>query len=182
MVRRRQIWLAGMVMGALLVPWLGNVICPWPYQSTFLAAGRTYEVSPYVLAAVARAESHFDPAAQSSRGAVGIMQLLPGTAAYLTHQQATQVETLLGQPTFSINVGAKYLSELRGEFDSMTAAIAAYNGGDATVRSWIASGIWRPGEPPRRIPFPETAAFVERVRRYARWYAFLYPGRDNFGK
>ncbi len=169
-------------MSALLVPWLGNVVCPWPYQSTFLAAGSTYDVSPYVLAAVARAESHFDPAARSRRGAVGVMQLLPGTAAYLTDKNESQVVTLLEQPGFSIDVGAKYLAQLRGEFQSMTAAIAAYNGGDATVRSWIASGVWRPGESPKRIPFPETAAFVERVRRYARWYAFLYPGRDHVGK
>ncbi|MDA8346184.1 MAG: lytic transglycosylase domain-containing protein [Thermaerobacter sp.] len=176
-MRRRQLWLAGMAICALLVPWLGNVFYPWPYQTSFLSAGRTYGVSPYLLAAVARAESRFDPTAHSQRGAIGMLQILPQTAAYLTKQPlADQAQALL-RPSYSIAVGAEYLSLLRREFHSDSAAVAAYNGGDATVREWISQGIWRPGESTRKIPYPETAAFVERVRRYARWYEFLYPGR-----
>lgn len=176
-MRRRRLWLAGMALVSLLVPWLGAVVYPWPYQPLFLAASRKYGVSAYLLAGVARTESRFDPSAQSSRGALGLMQVLPATAAYLTHRPVKDVTPALRNPQFSIDVGAQYLSSLSAEFRDVTAAVAAYNGGDATVRGWIADGIWRPNMPPSRIPYPETAEFVERVRHFTRWYAYLYPGR-----
>ena len=175
-VRRRRLFVVGMLLCSLLPPWLGEVYYPWPFRHAFLAASGKTGISPYLLAAVARSESRFDPQAQSRRGAVGLMQLLPSTAAYLTHRTRRAAAAELQDPDFSIDIGAEYLGMLVQEFGAMTPAIAAYNSGDATVRSWIAKGSWRPGLPLQRIPYPETRMFVRRVLTDARWYGYLYPG------
>jgi len=174
--RRRRIWLAVMALCALLAPWMGAVYYPWPYRGYFLQAAARYRLSPYLLAAVARSESRFDPTARSRRGAVGVMQVMPATGGYLTHQDAGQAAMTLRSPEVSIDVGAHYLGILRSEFASSVGALAAYNGGDASVRQWIGAGLWHPGMPLGKIPFPETSDFVQRVLRDASWYAYLYPG------
>ncbi len=65
--RRRAALLALMALVAVLLPWLGDVYYPWPYQQVFLTAALRYDLSPYLLAGVARSESRFDPAATSRR-------------------------------------------------------------------------------------------------------------------
>ena len=176
--RRRRALLALMVLAAVLLPWLGEVYYPWPYQRVFLAAATHYRLSPYLLAAVARSESRFDPGATSRRGAVGMMQVMPATGSYVAHSGSRQAARALRSPEASVDIGARYLRQLLSEFASDTAALAAYNGGEANVQRWILSGIWRPGQPLSRIPYPETRDFVARVERTSRWYAYLYPGRD----
>ncbi len=174
--RRRNALLALMLLLAVLLPWLGGIYYPWPYQSAFLSAADRYGLSPYLLAAVARSESRFDPAATSRRGAVGLMQLMPATGRYVSGHDA---HPALRSPGDNIALGARYLAQLLRQFSSQTAAIAAYNGGEANVHLWIARGVWRPGQPLQRIPYPETRDFVARVERTASWYRYLYPGHGG---
>ncbi len=168
-----------MALFAVLLPWLGEVYYPWPYQQVFLTAARRYRLSPYLLAAVARSESRFDPFATSRRGAVGMMQVMPKTGQYVAHTGSGQAVPTLRRPGDSVDIGARYLRELMAEFSSQAAALAAYNGGEANVQRWIASDTWRPGQSLGRIPYPETRDFVARVERTSRWYAYLYPGRAD---
>lgn len=180
-VWRRRALLALMALVAVLLPWLGEVYYPWPYQQIFLTAASRYRLSPYLLAAVARSESRFDPYATSRRGAIGMMQVMPRTGQYVAHTRSGQATPVLRRPGDSVEIGARYLRELMAEFSSETAALAAYNGGEANVQRWIASGTWRPGQPLSRIPYPETRDFVARVEWTSRWYAYLYPGHDASG-
>lgn len=175
--RRRNVCLALMALLAVLLPWLGEVYYPWPYQQVFLTAASRYRLSPYLLAAVARSESRFDPGATSRRGAVGMMQVMPATGRYVAHSGSGQAA--LRSPGASVEIAARYIQQLAREFSSLTGALAAYNGGEANVNRWIADGIWRPGQPLSRIPYPETRDFVARVEWTSRWYAYLYPGRDS---
>ncbi len=177
--RRRHALLALMVLVAVLLPWLGEVYYPWPYQQVFLSAATRYRLSPYLLAAVARSESRFDPGATSRRGAVGMMQVMPATGRYVAHSGSLQATRALRSPDVSVDIAARYLRQLFLEFSSASGALAAYNGGEANVHRWILTGTWRPGEPLSRIPYPETRDFVARVERTSRWYAYLYPGHDR---
>ena len=177
--RRRSALLGLMALVAVLLPWLGGIYYPWPYRTVFLTAAARNELSPYLLAAVARSESRFDPAATSRRGAVGMMQVMPSTGRYVAHSVREGAASALRRPGASVEIGARYLRQLAQEFSSDTAALAAYNGGEANVQRWIAAGVWRPGEPLARIPYPETRDFVARVERTALWYAYLYPGHGN---
>lgn len=173
-MRRRMVWLAFMATLSIAAPWLGSVIYPWPYLGSFVSAARAQHISPYLLAAVARVESRFDPLAVSDKGAIGVMQVEPATGSYVGHFSVPD----LRQPAQSVAIGARYLRLLENEFGSTEVALAAYNGGDATVRAWIQAGVWQKGRPLSDIPYPETRFFVEKVVRDWAAYSYLYPSID----
>ena len=124
-----------------------------PYDEYFALAAATYQVPEALLKAMGKAESDFNPNAVSSAGAMGIMQLMPGTAANLG-------VTSPFDPKQNIMGGAKYIAELLRTFgsypDGVRLAVAAYNAGPGAVK--------RAGY---RIPQNgETPAYVEKVMGY----------------
>jgi len=115
-------------------------------DAMFDAAGREYNLSPDLLKAVAKVESNFRSDLVSSAGAMGVMQLMPGTAKYLGVSDAFD-------PAQNIMGGAKYLREQIDRFDGdIKLALAAYNAGWPTVKKH--GGI---------PPFRETQAYVPKV-------------------
>jgi len=118
-------------------------------DAIFDAAGQKYNISPNLLKAVAKVESNFKADATSKVGAMGIMQLMPGTARYLGVDDPYNAEQ-------SIMGGAKYLREQLDRFDGdVELALAAYNAGWPAV-------IKHGGIP----PFRETQAYVPKVLSY----------------
>lgn len=115
------------------------------YSALFDAAGQQYNVDPRLLAAVMAPESSGDPTTVSPKGAVGLMQLEPGTAKDMGVTDPTD-------PKQNIFGGAKYLAQQLDKYQSVPLALAAYNAGPATVDKY--GGI---------PPFPETQAYVPRV-------------------
>lgn len=100
------------------------------YSATIASAASTYGIDPNLLTQVIKAESNGDPNAVSPVGAMGLVQLMPGTANYLG-------VTNPFDPTQSINAGAKYLSQLLKQFGGDTSlALAAYNWGPGNVETY----------------------------------------------
>ena len=96
-------------------------------NAIFEAAGRRYNISPKLLKAVAKVESDFRLNATSRAGAMGIMQLMPGTARYLGVKDAYD-------PEQNIMGGAKYLREMLDKYDGdLKLALAAYNAGPGAI-------------------------------------------------
>lgn len=121
---------------------------PAPVAATLEAAGARVEVSPLLLEAVAWAESRFNHRARSPAGAIGMMQLMPATAAELGVDPH--------DPEANVNGGARYLRQMLQMFDGdIERALAAYNAGPAAVRRYN-------GVPPYR----ETRAYVAAVLDY----------------
>ena len=118
-------------------------------EQIFKAASEKYNVPENLLKAVAKAESNFNPMAQSSCGAQGVMQLMPATAKGLGVTDSFNAEQ-------NIMGGAKYLSQLLDSFDGNTQlAVAAYNAGAGNVIKY--DGI---------PPFNETQNYVKKVMQY----------------
>lgn len=93
----------------------------------FEEAGRRYNLSPNLLKAVAKVESNFRPDVVSTAGAMGIMQLMPGTAAGLGVTDAFD-------PYQNIMGGASYLRQMLDRFDGdLRVALSAYNAGPGRV-------------------------------------------------
>lgn len=96
-------------------------------DAIFEEAGRIYNLSPNLLKAVAKVESNFRPDVVSRAGAIGVMQLMPGTAAGLGVTDPYD-------PEQNIMGGAKYLRQMLDRFDgNLQAALSAYNAGPGRV-------------------------------------------------
>jgi len=108
-------------------------------------AAQKYGVDPKLVSAVVEAESGGDQSVISSAGAIGVMQLMPETAASLGVDPYDKAQNIDG--------GTKYLSQMLNNFGGdVRKAVAAYNAGPQAVRDYN-------GVPPYR----ETQAYVDRV-------------------
>jgi cell wall-associated NlpC family hydrolase len=119
-----------------------------PYAQLFARAGTAHGVDPALLAAVARAESGYDPRAVSGAGAQGLMQLMPSTAKSLG------VDAL--EPAQAVDGAARLLKSLLTRFGGRTdLALAGYNAGPGAVQRY--GGV---------PPYAETRTYVDRVTSY----------------
>ncbi len=123
-------------------------ISPEQLKHMIEAASDRHQVDADLVASVIRAESNFNPRALSPKGAQGLMQLMPGTAAQLGVANAFQ-------PDANIDAGTSYLRELLVQYNGdIVRALAAYNAGPHRVQQY--GGV---------PPFRETHAYVARIVR-----------------
>ena len=141
---------------------------------------------PALMLAVARQESLFDPAARSPAGAMGLMQLMPGTALSTARELGVPFAKgrLTTDPDYNVRLGASYLRGQLSRFDDEPAlALAAYNAGPARVAGWLEVN----GDPRGRdryrlidwieqIPFAETRNYVQRVLEGRGMYRVILAG------
>lgn len=137
------------------------------------AAALVADVDPYLVLAVIREESRFDPRAFSIAGAVGLMQLLPATASGVAG--TTMSVAQLMQPALNIRLGASYLGGLLRRFNGDVAlAVAGYNAGAGAARRFARLPRADPDLFFERIPFAETRVYVQRVLETYGIYGWLY--------
>ena len=109
-------------------------------------ASERWGVSPALVHAVITAESNYDPEALSRAGAMGLMQLMPGTARRFGVADPWD-------PEQNVHGGVRYLRELLDRFQNLKLALAAYNAGEGAVEQ---HGNQVP-------PYQETQTYVQRV-------------------
>ena len=118
----------------------------YAWDGVISIAGRSHDISPALVKAVIHAESAFDPRAISSKGARGLMQLMPETARELGVDDSLN-------PWQNIEAGARYLSSMIQRFDGdLSLGLAAYHAGERAVRRY--QGI---------PPYKDTRRYVKKV-------------------
>jgi hypothetical protein len=120
------------------------------FDSLIAASAAAHNLRPDLVRAVIQAESAFNPLARSSKGAMGLMQLMPATATELGVTDPYD-------PAQNIRGGVAYLKSLLEQYDNdEELALAAYNAGPAAVERYD-------GVP----PYPETRQYIERIKNRA---------------
>lgn len=116
---------------------------PKVYEKPILAEAQTYRLNPILLWSLIRQESLFLPMAQSTSNAIGLMQVIPGTAREVAAQlKKPLVEwDLEGRvPDLNIAIGTRYIRDMIKRFDSsVPLALAAYNYGPTRLKTWVAA-------------------------------------------
>jgi len=148
--------------------WWERLWYPLHYEQIVRGHARNYHLDPALLAAVIYQESKFKADARSQSGAIGLMQLLPGTAQGIAvHTGGTRFRTVdLYDPEINVRYGSWYLRHLLEKYGDERTALAAYNAGQDNVDRWRAAG--------GRIRFSETRAYVKRVEELKGIYRRAY--------
>jgi soluble lytic murein transglycosylase len=151
---------------------------PLAYWDTVQKVAGETGIDPYLVLALIRQESLFDPKSLSPAFAYGLMQLLPSTAARTASQLGLpppQPERLF-EPDLNLNLGIHHLKELLQFYpNDPIKAIAAYNAGRSAVARWEKQiRTDDPEEFIERIPYSETRLYVKLVLRNRLNYQRLY--------
>jgi soluble lytic murein transglycosylase len=134
-------------------------------------------LDPYMVAALIRQESEFNPNAVSHANAVGLMQLLPKVGKSVAKQQKLKhfSATELFTPGTNLQLGTAYFRSMVDKFGGFEYALAAYNAGADRVQDWQGQGKYRDvPEFVESIPFTETREYVQAIMRNANLYRQLY--------
>jgi soluble lytic murein transglycosylase len=153
------------------------------YPSGYLPIIQTHTqngLDPFLVAGIIREESLYNPRAASRVGALGLMQLMPGTAAVVARDLGLpppEREALFDVQT-NIHLGTAYISQLLHQFKgNLVHAVAAYNAGTTAVRGWISrNGHREADEFVESISYRETRNYVKRVLGSYRIYHVLSSG------
>jgi soluble lytic murein transglycosylase len=162
--------------GGIVDPSLWKVAYPTGLLPTIKGRG-VNGVDPYLVAAIIREESQYDWQAVSRVGAIGLMQVMPGTANNVAQKlglPAVGRDDLFDQET-NIQIGVRYVEQLLEQFSGNVAlTIASYNAGPMVVGNWVALHPGRSqDEFIELIPYQETRQYVKRVLRSYREYIRL---------
>lgn len=152
-------------------------VYPLKYSENIFYYSNKYNLDPYLVAAIIKAESNCNSNAVSSKNALGLMQITPETGKWIAGQIKIKDFNIkrLYEPELNISMGCWYLDNLRYEFKDIELVIAAYNAGRGNVQKWLKnSNHSKDGRNLYNIPFEETDKYVKKVKVNYKIYKFLY--------
>ncbi|MFT5534114.1 MAG: soluble lytic murein transglycosylase-like protein [Burkholderiaceae bacterium] len=133
------------------------------FEAVLASAAAEFNVDLALMKAMMAAESGFNPAAISPKGAIGLMQIMPATAERygLVGDEKKSIQQKLFDPKTNVRLAARYLRELTALFpDQQALVIASYNAGEGAVQKY------RNTIP----PYPETRNYVRLVTQFYQFY------------
>lgn len=158
-----------------------RLLYPQAYWTLVRRQARANGLDPYLVMALIRQESAFNPRALSVANARGLMQILPQTVSRSRRGRARATRRLY-DPAYNVQTGTRYLRSLLRSFDGDPAkALAAYHAGDFRVKDWTREITFQDSaEFVETIPIPSTRGYVEWVLRDSVIYRQLMTGKVKF--
>lgn len=151
---------------------------PLPYRADLERFARQNNLDPFLVAALARQESEFNPKAVSGSSARGLTQIMPTTGRELSRQLRIKPYSTasLFQPQVNLKLGSFYLKSVADSLEGRwEAALAAYNAGLSRAKTWSTWGEFREAaEFVETVPFTQTREYIQIVLRNADIYRQLY--------
>jgi len=161
-----------------LSPEVAAVLFPLPYRNEIAKFSAERNVDPLLVLSIMRQESKFKRFARSQTFARGLMQLIPVTAYRLASSLGIENFTpdQLYTPEMNINLGTKYIRDMKDEFgDAVEVLAAGYNGGESNLRRWLAcSSTGEEIDLFSNIDMKETKKYVMIVKTNYELYRRLY--------
>lgn len=153
-------------------------IYPITYQEYVEEYSDKNNVDKYMIYAIIKAESNFKPNVKSKSNAIGLMQLLKGTAVEMSNSIDKEeiTEESLYNPETNIKLGTSYYAYLLKHYKGNNIlALTAYNAGMGNVDNWIKNGIIKSdGSDIENIPYKETNNYVRKILRDYKFYIKIY--------
>jgi len=154
-----------------------RIVFPFPHRDAIVREARARGLDPFFVAGLIRQESMFHVSISSSAGAIGLMQLMPGTAQEVARSLGIRYEQArLSDPEYNVRLGTQYLASMLRRYDGRAEdALAAYNAGPGRINQWRQRPEYRDRDVfMEHIPFRETRHYVKVVQQYTRIYTALY--------
>ena len=157
-----------------------DLIFPRPYWPQLEGDSRANGLDPFLVAALIRQESEFNPEAVSRKNAYGLMQLLPSVGKSLAKKDGERhfnTSELL-DPSTNLRLGTQDLRKSIDRYNGQVEyALAAYNAGDSPVHQWMSTNDYKDiAEWVESIPYTETRDYVEGILRNRELYRAVYAG------
>lgn len=175
--KKKAVWTAILIIIALGIiigykPYLRKFEYPLEYSEYVTVSAERYNLDPYLIYSVIKAESKFDEEAKSSKNAQGLMQITPETADWALGEMGLSADADVFEPQINIEVGCWYLAKLLSDHGgNLEAALAAYNAGSTNVNNWKnEDGSFSP----ENIEFEETYDYVHKTMEFYETYKKLY--------
>ncbi|MBI5083013.1 MAG: transglycosylase SLT domain-containing protein [Acidobacteria bacterium] len=151
---------------------------PFPFRARIERFARERGLDPFLIAALIRQESEFDPKVVSYAGAIGLMQVMPPTGRELGRRLGLGRITAarLKDPDTNLNIGTYYFKrQIDSRNGSVEDTLAGYNAGPTRIPTWHGwADTLEPSEFVETIPFTQTRDYVQIILRNADFYRWIY--------
>ena len=149
---------------------------PLKYKDVILQEASTNNLDPALVASIINAESRFETMAVSSKGAIGLMQIMPKTADFVAQKIGIKLEQeMLFDPSINIKIGCYYLNYLSLKFKEKNTLISAYNAGEGVVKSWLKNNEYSTnGVTLIKIPYEQTNIYVRKINHNYNVYKNMF--------
>jgi len=158
--------------------YVNKVVYKIEYENNIRLYSSQYNVDTYLIMAIIKAESGYKPDAVSPVGAVGLMQIMPGTGKEIADKLKIQNynDDMLKDPDTNIKFGCWYINWLNKEMNyNEKSVLASYNGGIGNVKQWLKNTSYSSdGVNITEIPYKETKIYVEKVQLFKTHFQHIY--------
>ncbi|MBR0423685.1 MAG: lytic transglycosylase domain-containing protein [Clostridia bacterium] len=154
-----------------------KLIYPLKYENIVEKMSQKYNIEKPLIYAIIKCESDFDEKAESSAGALGLMQVTPDTFKWLEKytQNHYELKEDMLDPENNIECGTLFMSILIKKYNDLDVSLSAYNAGMKTANRWLKDKeISTDGKTLENIPYSETKKYVKRVKFAYKVYKFIY--------